>query len=176
MAELMVRMAEMAVASRAEDVLVSLGLGSCIGLALIDESRRVAGMAHIVLPESSGSARAEVAGKFADTAVPALAADVRRRAGAGARLKAVLAGGAQMFSFSSPSASGRLDIGLRNAAATHAALEALRIPVAAAAVGGSTGRTIRLHLASWTVTVKEAGGVEQVLFELGGAPVRRAAA
>jgi chemotaxis receptor (MCP) glutamine deamidase CheD len=82
-----------------------------------------------------------------------------------------------MFSFSSPSATGRLDIGVRNAAATRSALEALGIPLAAAEVGGSTGRTIRLHLASWTVTVKEAGGVEHVLFELGAAPsLRRVAA
>jgi chemotaxis protein CheD len=79
MPELMVRMAEMAVASRADDVLVALGLGSCIGLALIDESRQVAGMAHIVLPESSESIRVEAVGKFADTAVAALAANVRRR-------------------------------------------------------------------------------------------------
>jgi chemotaxis protein CheD len=176
MAERMVRMAEMAIASGADDVLVSLGLGSCIGLALVDEARRAAGMVHIVLPDSSDVARVDAAGKFADTAVPALAADVSRRAGAGARLAAVLVGGAQMFSFASPRATTGLDIGVRNDAATRAALAKLRIPVRAADTGGSAGRTIRLRLDTWTVTVKAAGGPETTLFELGAARALKVAA
>ena len=40
------------------DVLVSLGLGSCIGLALVDESVGVAGLVHIVLPASPAVRRA----------------------------------------------------------------------------------------------------------------------
>ena len=50
MAEIMVRMGEFACPRTAGDVLVSLGLGSCIGLALIDRRAAVAGLAHVVLP------------------------------------------------------------------------------------------------------------------------------
>ena len=38
-----------------DDVLVSLGLGSCIGLALIDRRRAIAGLAHVVLPAVAGT-------------------------------------------------------------------------------------------------------------------------
>src|SRR5690242_20439678 len=90
-----VRMGEIVVSRRAGDELVARGLGSCIGLALIDRLSGVAGMAHIVLPESQGDDREP--GKFADLAVPTL---IARMQGAGAvrrRLDAVLAGGARMF-------------------------------------------------------------------------------
>ena len=50
MPETMVRMGELAASAVAGDVLVSLGLGSCIGLALVDRRLGVAGLAHVVLP------------------------------------------------------------------------------------------------------------------------------
>ena len=65
----MVRMGELAASAVAGDVLVSLGLGSCIGLALLDRRLGVAGLAHVVLPESGGHAQRN-AWKFADFAVP----------------------------------------------------------------------------------------------------------
>ena len=45
-----IRMGEMAVAIN-DGVLRTL-LGSCIGLALYDQNRRVGGLAHVVLPDS----------------------------------------------------------------------------------------------------------------------------
>ena len=54
----MVRMGELAASAVAGDVLVSLGLGSCIGLALLDRRVGVAGLAHVVLPSSGGNAPA----------------------------------------------------------------------------------------------------------------------
>jgi len=71
-----VRMGEIQVSKRPGDELVTRGLGSCIGLALIDRQSGVAGMAHIVLPESAGSD--DELGKFADLAVPALIAEMAR--------------------------------------------------------------------------------------------------
>ena len=70
MAELVVRMGEIAATQHVGDVLVGLGLGSCIGLVLIEDRGPVAAMAHVVLPESNGTV--VVPGKFADTAVPQL--------------------------------------------------------------------------------------------------------
>ncbi len=144
----MVRMAEMTVASRADDVLVALGLGSCIGVAIVDEGRRAAGMAHVVLP-AAGEGAGDAEAKFADTAIPALVARVRSRTGGGARLSAALAGGSQMFALSG-SAQSRLDIGVRNDAAARNALRRLGIPIRAAATGGSVGRTLRVRLDDWT--------------------------
>ena len=49
-------MGELAVSGTVGDELVAIGLGSCIGLALVDRDANVAGLAHVVLPESQGKA------------------------------------------------------------------------------------------------------------------------
>ena len=41
--------------ARPPAVLVSLGLGSCVGVALYDPERKVGGLAHIMLPSSNGA-------------------------------------------------------------------------------------------------------------------------
>lgn len=152
MAETMVRMGELAASAGPGDVLVSLGLGSCIGLALLDRANHVAGLAHIMLPETNRAPEPGTPGKFADTGVPALLERVVGLGGRRGRLEAVLVGGAQMLGSSS-----RLDVGARNREATLTSLKAHRIPVVAAETGGSKGRTIRVHIAEGTVTVKAAG-------------------
>lgn len=151
-----VRMGEMAVSVKGGDELVALGLGSCIGLSLIDSTAGVAGLAHIVLP-SSTSRDAEI-GKFADLAVPELLARVLAAGAARRRLDAVLVGGACMFEV------GELDVGARNEAAVRAALVALRLRVVAVATGGNRGRTVRIAPGSCELTVKEAGGESITLY------------
>ena len=157
MAETMVRMAELALSAAADDVLVSLGLGSCIGLALLDRGAAVAGLAHVVLPAAEG--RDGAPGKFADTAVPVLLDGLLGIGARKARLEAVLVGGASMFSLGG---SG-LEVGQRNEAAVREQLQRLRVPVAAADTGGGHGRTVRVSLAAGTVTSKAAGDPETLL-------------
>jgi chemotaxis protein CheD len=151
-----VRMGELHVTATAGEELTALGLGSCIGLALIDRVGGVAGLAHVVLPESQG--KTEPAAKFADLAVPELIAQVRRGGARRARLEAVLAGGARMF------ALGRgLDIGARNDAAVRQALSEAGVPITAAATGGSRGRTMRVVTSPVSVSVQEAGAMRYAL-------------
>lgn len=159
-----VRMGEIKVSKRTGEELVTRGLGSCIGLALIDRSSGVAGMAHIVLPDSAGSGNEP--GRFADTAVPALIAQMQKAGAVIRRLDAVLAGGAQMFEL------GEMDIGTRNAAAVKAGLSGAGLRIRAAATGGNRGRTMRLTVGDFEVTVKEAGGQPVTLYDGGAAPRR----
>jgi chemotaxis protein CheD len=158
MAETMVRMGEYAVSAVAGEVLVSLGLGSCIGLVLLDRRAAVAGLAHVVLPAAIGTDRG-APGKFADTAVDALVAAMEPLGARQTRLEAVLVGGASMFA----TASAGLDVGQRNDAAVRAELAKQRIPVAAADTGGKRGRTVRVVLASGRVTSRAAGAAEEQL-------------
>jgi chemotaxis protein CheD len=170
MAELMARMAEIAVSGHEADVLIAVGLGSCIGIAVLDRASLAAGLAHVVLPESR--AGAATPGKFADTAVPEL---VRQMTGLGAsapHLHAVLVGGAQMFS---AGASGSLDIGRRNEEAVKAALAAAGIPITTALTGGSAGRTMRVHVGAGLVTCKQAGSPEQTIADRDAGRLRAAA-
>jgi chemotaxis protein CheD len=157
-------MGEIEVSKRTGEELVARGLGSCIGLALIDRLSGVAGMAHIVLPESSGSDTEP--GKFADLAVPALIAQMENAGAVTRRLDAVLAGGARMFEL------GEMDIGARNASAVKAGLSRAGLPVRAAETGGNRGRTLRLTVGDFEVTVKEAGGEPVTLYD-GGTAARR---
>ena len=168
-AETMVRMGELAVSSEPGHVLVSLGLGSCIGLGLIDRRMGIAGLAHIVLPQSQGHANANPR-KFADLAVPEMLSELERQGARKVRLEAVLVGGASMFAVSSAS----LEVGQRNEAAVRELLKAQRIPVVATATGGSRGRTIRIDVGTSAVTVREAGGKDEPL--LAGSGVLEAVA
>jgi chemotaxis protein CheD len=169
-AEVMVRMGELAVSRAPGDVLVSIGLGSCIGLCLIDRRRQAVGLAHIMLPTGGPG---DMPGKFAPSAVPALVEELQALGAVVSSLEAVLVGGAQMFSFGAAGA-GRLDVGARNHQATREALESARIPVIADAVGGSTGRTVRLFADEPRVVVKEAGQGERELFRAGATGGRTA--
>jgi chemotaxis protein CheD len=146
----MVRMGELAVSARRGHQLVALGLGSCIGLALLDRRLGTAGLAHVVLPQAP---RGERSLKFADRAVPELVSRLAALGGRRIRLEAVLVGGASMFA-----ASPALEVGSRNEAAVREQLAALRIPVLASATGGSRGRTVRIDVATTTVSVRETGG------------------
>jgi chemotaxis protein CheD len=151
--ETMVRMGELAASSASGHVLVSLGLGSCIGLALMDRRLGIAGLAHVVLPHAPDEPQ-ENPRKFADFAVPALILELEALGARKTRLEAVLVGGAAMFAISSAS----LDVGQRNETAVRDLLAGLRIPVLATATGGNRGRTIRVDVATTAVTVREAGG------------------
>ena len=152
------RMGEMVVSSDPNEVLVALGLGSCIGLAIVDRAAGVAGLAHIVLPESND--RADQVGRFADTAVPELIAKMRQAGAVERRFETAIAGGARMFEM-----SGGLDIGSRNEAAVRAALAKARITVKAAETGGSTGRTVKITVGDMLVTVRSAGQPPETLLE-----------
>ena len=156
--ERMVRMGELVISATPGDVLVSLGLGSCIGLALIDRRTGAAGLAHIVLPEATGGPSPASLHKFADHAVPALFEGMRERGASRVFMEAVLVGGASMFS------SAGMEVGLRNAEAVRSLVAARRVPVVAEAIGGSRGRTMRVDVAGGGVTVREAGGSDELLY------------
>ena len=136
-----VRMGELAVA-RDQEVLAAVGLGSCIGVALVDAEARVAGLAHVLLPEPS-SGREGTVGRYASTAVPALLTEVLEAGARRERLVAKLAGGASMFT--GLSATGVGAVGERNAEAVRRALARLDIPIAGEDVGGTWGRTIHVQ-------------------------------
>ncbi|NHM29818.1 chemotaxis protein CheD [Bacillus sp. C11] len=117
------------------------GLGSCVGVVIYDLLKGIAGLAHIMLPNSGLAKENEFNhAKYADTAIKQL---VRLLLAEGARphsLSSKLAGGAQMFQFTS--GSDMMRIGPRNVEAVKKELEVLHIPLLGEDVGGNSGRTI----------------------------------
>ena len=65
----MVRVAE-ARTGGAGDVLVTLGLGSCVAIVLHDAAARVGGLAHVLLPSATLSRDRDNPARFPETAVP----------------------------------------------------------------------------------------------------------
>ncbi len=133
-----VRMGELAVARNGE-VLAAVGLGSCIGIALVDSDAGLAGLAHVMLPEPA-SGREGGPARFATTAVPALLEKLIAAGASRERVVAKMAGGSSMFR--GLSASGIGAIGERNAEAVRRTLTHLDIPLAGEDIGGTWGRTV----------------------------------
>lgn len=123
------------------DTIRTSGLGSCVGIIVFDEVKKTAGMAHIMLPDSKMAKKEGLnRAKYADTAVDDLLLSLKRAGVYSSRLKAKVAGGAQMFKFRTTSEMMR--IGPRNVEAVKKELLAYKIPIVAEDVGGSCGRTI----------------------------------
>ena len=136
--------------------LVTLGLGSCIGLVIFDSFAKVAGMAHIMLPDSRGLKGTEKVGKFADTAVPALVEEMLKKGATRPRMKAKIAGGAQMFAL--PGASAEfLTVGAKNVKETKMKLARMGIALVASDTGGNKGRTIEFSTSNWLLKVRTLG-------------------
>ncbi|MGI9538684.1 MAG: chemotaxis protein CheD [Miltoncostaeaceae bacterium] len=150
-----VGLGQLVVSGEAGATIAAIGLGSCIGLVMHDRGADVGGMAHIMLPEAIGDSTPP--GKFADSAVPALIAELEALGADRDRLKVKMAGGAQMFSAGSGSSS-VLNVGARNGIATRAAVQAAGLRLLAADTGGSSGRTVELVVGRGEVMVRTVGG------------------
>jgi chemotaxis protein CheD len=148
---LIVGMAEAQVAA-APATLATLGLGSCVGVCLYDPALKLGGLVHVMLPEATHGA---TPAKFADTAVPLLIDMMTAKGASLVRLRAKLAGGAQMFRF--PNSGDVLKIGERNVAAVQSALAARGVTVVASDVYGNFGRSIEFDCATGGLTVRTIG-------------------
>ncbi|GIN61550.1 chemoreceptor glutamine deamidase CheD [Robertmurraya siralis] len=117
------------------------GLGSCVGVVIYDQGKELAGLAHVMLPDSTlAKGGAFNIAKYADTAVKELVNRLLKNGARDYSLKAKLAGGAQMFQFSS--SNDMMRIGPRNVEAVKRELAAYKIAIVGEDVGGNSGRTI----------------------------------
>ncbi len=117
----------------------TLGLGSCVGVAIRDPNTGIGGLVHVMLPDSTAIKNSSNLAKFADTGVVEL---VRQMEALGAnknRLVAKIAGGAAMFASSRPDI---VQVGQRNVEAVEAVLASLNIPILAKDCGANYGRTV----------------------------------
>ncbi|MDE6182714.1 MAG: chemotaxis protein CheD [Eubacteriales bacterium] len=132
--------------------LITLGLGSCVGIALYDPVAKVAGLAHAMLPNSKEIQNNSNIAKFVDLATIKLTKDMILKGAKQDRIVAKIAGGAQMFAIGSTQTNMR--IGDRNVAATENMLRRLGIKVLAKDVGKTFGRTVELHAADGKFVIK----------------------
>jgi chemotaxis protein CheD len=142
------------------DLLVTLGLGSCVAIALHDPATGAGGLAHILLPEPGLARDASNPFKFASTAVPHLLEEMKAM-GMKGRPEARLAGGAAMFA--TLMVPGTLNMGERNIRAAREALRQAGILIRGEDVGGDYGRSVRFRVGEGRVVVTSVGRADVVL-------------
>ena len=140
----------------------TLGLGSCVGVALRDTGNNVGGLAHIMLPDSTAIKNGHLTvAKFADTGIEELVRQMEELGAVRRRIVAKIAGGAMMFAFQSRPAS--MQVGDRNVEAVKAKLKELNIPIKAEDTGESYGRTVIFYPETGEFHIKAVGKEETII-------------
>lgn len=146
----------------APDRIRTSGLGSCVGVVIHDPIKKIAGLAHVMLPSSELAKQDQInEAKYADTAIPLLISRMKNLGGDMRHFQVKLAGGAQMFAFQSTSDTMR--IGTRNIEACKEQLRQLGLPILAEETGGNCGRTIEMDACSGILSIRTVNqGIKEV--------------
>ena len=155
-----VGMADLKVA-KAPDTLTTLGLGSCIGLTLYDPVKKVGGLVHYMLPDSTKLKNNTNIAKFGDTGIRELLKQILAIGANQRRLVSKIAGGACMFETSGSSSIG--NVGARNAEQAKLVLKQLGIPLVAEDTGLNYGRTVELDCNTGDFLIKSVGKSSKVI-------------
>ena len=140
------------------DGVTTLGLGSCVGIAIRDPVTKIGGLAHIMLPDSTTIRNIA---KFADTGIDELVRQMEKLGARKARMVAKIAGGATMFTF-----QGRNDmmqVGERNVQAVKKKLKEINIPILAEDTGKNYGRTVTFYPETGEFYIRAVGRDESVI-------------
>jgi len=136
-----------------EPHLITTVLGSCVSVCLWNETARVGGINHYLLPLWNGEGLPTP--KYGNIAIAKLIEKVMAYSGPNDKLIAKLFGGASMWE----KADGLLAIGLRNIELAQDLLEKHRIPVVASDLGGHQGRKVIFNTADGTVLMRRQRGI-----------------
>jgi chemotaxis protein CheD len=148
--EIIVRVADMRIGV-ANDVLVTVGLGSCVAILLHDPVAGIGGLAHVLLPSPALTRQDGNPAKFPQSAVHRMVELMVAQGARSERITGRLAGGASMFAALAP--PGTLQMGERNLVAARQALRLYGIPLVGEAVGGDFGRTVRFRVRDGRVEI-----------------------
>ncbi len=147
---------------KSPDILTTIGLGSCIGIALYDPTTKISGLAHIMLPDSTQIRNNSNIAKFADTGIQKLFDEMKKSGANPTRIVAKIAGGAKMFELSNSSSSS-INIGEKNALASKQKLRELGIRLIAEDTGLNYGRTVELYSETGDYVIKSVGKPEKTI-------------
>ena len=147
---------------KSPDGVTTLGLGSCVGIAIRDPGTLIGGLAHVMLPDSTAirNSQQNIA-KFADTGIEELVKQMEKLGAKRSRMVAKIAGGATMFNF-----QGRADmiqIGERNVEASKQKLKELNIPILAEDTGANYGRTVTFFPENGEFHIRAVGRTETII-------------
>ncbi len=143
------------------DGVTTLGLGSCVGIALVDPVTKIGGLAHIMLPDSKAIRNAgQNVAKFADTGIEELVKQMVKLGADKTRMVAKIAGGAAMFM---TNCADTIQVGQRNVDATEKKLKELGIPLLAQHTGENFGRTVTFYPETGEFHIRAVGRSESII-------------
>ena len=158
--EIIVKVADLR-SGTGNDILVTIGLGSCVAIVLYDATAHVGGLAHVLLPSPALGRQDSNPAKFPQTALPILLEQMGQQGASIRRISARLVGGASMFS--GLGAPGTIQMGERNIVASRQALHLAGVAIVGEATGGDYGRTVRLWVADGRLEISSvAHGVQTI--------------
>ena len=140
---------------KAPDAITTLGLGSCIGIAVYDPVTKIGGLAHIMLPDSTKIRNNSNIAKFADTGIEEL---IRKVTAAGASKARLVAKIAEVSGLSEVG-----NIGAKNAEASKKKLKELGIRIVAEDTGLNYGRTVVLDCNTGDFMIKSVGKENKII-------------
>lgn len=143
-----------------QDGVTTLGLGSCVGIAIRDPGTGIGGLAHIMLPDSTEIRNNENRFKFADTGIADMVDEMVKKGAVRSRMVAKIAGGAQMFAYGNAK-SDMIRVGERNILASKKKLEELKIPLLAEDTGDTYGRTVIFYPETGVFVIRAVGKPEK---------------
>ncbi|MCI9298063.1 MAG: chemotaxis protein CheD [Lachnospiraceae bacterium] len=144
---------------KSPDGLTTLGLGSCVGVAVRDPVTKIGGLLHAMLPDSTVLRNNTCIEKFVDSGLDELVRQMIKAGANRSRLEAKLAGGAQMFAFQRN--SDLVKVGERNAEAARKKLRAMHIKLLAEDTGLNYGRTVIYYPETGVYVIKAVGKPEK---------------
>lgn len=155
--QIIVGISEVRVSRNPDDLLVTYALGSCIGVTVYDRKRRIGGMGHFMLPQSSNATEraAQNPDMFVDTGFQHLLEQIMADCKNPRDMIIKVAGGANMLE--SSLREDRFRIGERNFTILRKICWKLGLFIAATEVGGNISRTMEMHIADGRVFLKTAG-------------------
>lgn len=153
-------MADLAVC-KSPDGVTTLGLGSCVGIAIRDPMTKIGGLVHVMLPDSKAIKNNSCLAKFADTGIDELIRLMVQLGANRSRLEAKIAGGAQMFAFQKNCEL--VSVGDRNAEAAKAKLKELQIRLLSEDTGQNYGRTVIYYPETGDYIIRAVGKPEKVI-------------
>lgn len=144
---------DMKISNKADDTLVTYSLGSCIAVVLYDHKSKIAGMIHIMLPESkieklSKDSIAFNPYKYVDTGLPVLFKKFNEKGGEKKFTSVSVFGGAKIFDHTDV-----FNIGKRNYAAFRKYLWKLGMLIDHEHIGGIVHRTVRIDVDTGLITL-----------------------
>ena len=133
-----------------QPLLVSTILGSCIAVCLWDETARLAGINHYLLP--SDPVRGQTDLRYGNVAIERLIDEIVSAGAATQRLVAKIVGGASILGSGGAT---RQSIGDQNAAVARQVLQKYGIATTAEQTGGPRGRKLLFHTGNGCAFTKE---------------------